>query len=101
MTPRRVPSPLGATNGHIRFRFLLLVLLTLGSPVATWATPFQARVGPEAVGPTLGEAPARFTGARDPEGAGVWDRAACVVCAASFVAVGGTSVLGLAAVAFS
>lgn len=76
----------------------LLLLLFLG------ATPLTGMVG-ESQGDAepgvevLSVAPATDPG--DPTGTGVWERAGCILCAAGFLAAGGTSILGVAVTAIA
>lgn len=72
--------------------FLLLFLLGV-TPVTALAEGAVREPGPEAD-------PAALTPSEvvaEPNGSGIWERAACVACASGFLMVGGTSIIGAAA----
>lgn len=82
---------------HLRALVMLLLLgatplSALAHGVTTPGTPEVARVEADA---------ASLPTPADPSGTGRWSRGACLLCAASLVMVGGTSVLGLAAAALA
>jgi hypothetical protein len=82
----------------LHLRALLLLLLLSAAPLSALAHGTVARGAPE---PDPVAAAAPLATPADPSGAGPWARGACLLCAASFVMVGGTSILGLAAAALA
>ena len=76
-----------------RLRPLLLLLLLAATPVTGLAQGSFLTPAPEAGSTVVVPGPLP----PEPVGSGVLERAACVACAAGFLMVGGTSILGAAA----
>lgn len=84
----------------LHLRALLLLLLLSATPLTALAHGTVTGGAPEP-DPVAAAATAPLAIPVDPAGSGPWARGACLLCAASFVMVGGTSILGLAAAALA
>ena len=87
---------MGFQRRGLRVRALLMLLLLGVTPASALARGSVAQGAPDldvavAVSTRSSDVP------MDPSGSGAWERAACLACAAGFVMLGGTSILGLAA----